>query len=405
MQFLLQKIWELLLPIPMPWQVVIVFLLAMPLAPLIILRCLPWLTVKILHIVSFFVELIVQFLLLIEYRTTRIIRNSKANPPEIFYILGDILVKCVRYTQFSKVSSEHLSKNIFRVPWKFRQKKWYALPLILLPIWILRPYLGNSSFTVFIDSSVAQWCSLEQWIQIGEWIPSELTCSYPNSSPRWNAFLKTKEYQLKREIQEYTREIDTHSNNQNTYYDRGNAYLDIENIEAAFKDYTSSVKIDPKYAPGYFGRGQIYLLQKDKSGALKEFSNAVSVDPKYAPGYFGRGQIYLLQKDKSGALKEFSKAMSVDPKYALSYVGLGYIYQTEGDKDAALQEYNKAIQIDPNCALAYEKLANLYYQNNDNKAAIKQYKKAAEISLKVNQIELYNEVVSILDKLQKISGN
>jgi tetratricopeptide (TPR) repeat protein len=402
MQALFSKIWELLLPIPMPWQIVLAFLLVMPLAPLLVLRCLPWLLVKLLQVLLALTEFIAQVLCFLEYQITKSIRKNKRTPPEILYLLTDVLANSVRATQSLKSNSERLYRTAFRIPWILRPRRWYALPLILLPVWFLRPHLGNSSFTVLIDRSVTWWCSLEHWAMTGEWTPSNLTCHYPNSPSRWDTFLKAREYELKREIREYTREIEIQPNPHTAYYKRGNAYLELENLDTAFKDYTTSVRVEPTFAPGYVGRGNVYLAKKDDSSAFKEYSDAVNADSKYAPGYVGRGNVYLTKKDDSSAFKEYSDAINADSKYAPGYVGRGDVYQIEGDKDSALQEYRKALQNDPNYALAYARIGNLYYRNFENReAAIEEYKRAADLFLKIGEIRSYNEVFKILNELKK----
>jgi len=233
-----------LLPLSMPWQVVLVLLLLMLLLPLLVLRCLPWLIVKLLQVVSFAAELIAESLCFLEYQITQTIRKSKGKPPEILYILSDVLAGSVRLCQSLKVCVEYVSSTAFRIPWVLRPKGWYALPLILIPVWFVRPYLGTSSFATLIDGGVSWWCSLEHWAMASKWEPSNLTCRYPDSPPRWDTFLKAREYELKREIQEYTREIEIQPNTPTTYYNRGNAYLNTENIEDAFKDYTTSVQVE-----------------------------------------------------------------------------------------------------------------------------------------------------------------
>ncbi|GGA15381.1 hypothetical protein CYANOKiyG1_29370 [Okeania sp. KiyG1] len=368
-----------------------------------------------------------------DYQITSRIRKRKGEPPEIVYILGYFLVDIIGFIESLKTKAENLSLKIERIPWLLRQKKWYALPLIIVPIWFISPHIGLAGL---INNSVTNWCSLEHWIMAGEWRPSELTCHYPGSPPRWDASLKTKEYESKRNIKKYTKEIEAQPNSKTIYYKRGNAYLDIENIEAAFKDYTASVKIDPEYAPAYVGRGNIYQKKGDKDAAFKEYSNAVNIDPKYAPAYVGRGDVYQKKGDKDAAFKEYSNAVNIDPKYAPAYVGRGDvyqkkgdkdaafkeysnavnidskyapgyvgrgdIYQKKGDKDAALQEYRKAIQIDSNYGLAYARIGNIYYINFEkHKAAIKEFEKAANIFLNSGQTDSYNEVISILNQLKK----
>ncbi|NEO57634.1 MAG: tetratricopeptide repeat protein [Okeania sp. SIO3B5] len=363
MRFIFQSLWEPILTKPIPLQVLVVFLLVIFIGPFFTLRFLPWATVIILQIALLFAKLIGSSLLFFDYQITQRIRKNEGKPPKIVYTLGYFLGDSVGLVESLKGKAKDLSKEIKRVPCLLPQKKWYALPLVILPIWFIGPYIGLSGL---IKSNVTNWCSLEHWIMAGEWRPSELTCHYPSSSPRWDASLKTKEYESKRNIKKYTKEIKAQPNSQ-IYYKRGNAYLDIENIEAAFKDYTASLQI-AKYAPAYVGRGNIYQKKGDKDAAFKEYSNAVNIDPKYAPAYVGRGDVY----------------------------------QKKGDKDAALQEYRKAIQIDSKNGLAYARIGNLYYINFGNrKAAIKEFDKAANIFLNSGQTDSYNEVISILDKLKK----
>lgn len=400
MQFLFQKMWELLLPIPMPWQIILIFFLAMPFVPWLMLRCLPWILVKLLQVLVIFTEFIVQSFCFLEYKITQNIRKRKQKPPEILYILSDVLVGSVRIAQFFKINSERLYLTMSDIPWILRQKGWYTLPVIFLPIWFVFPHLNNSSLTILINSGVTWWCSLEHWAMTSKWTPSNLTCRYPNSPPRWDTFLKAKEYKLKKEIREYTRKIELQTSSSTTYYNRGNTYLNIENIDAAYQDYTSSVKITPTFAPGYVGRGNIYLIKKDKSGAFKEYTKAISVDSKYAPGYSGRGDVYLAMNENSLAFKEYSTSINLNSKYAPGYVGRGDVYQKVRDKEAALQEYRKAIDIDPKYGIAYKRMGNLYYRNfGDFEAAIEKYERAASLFLRSGKINSYNEVTNILNQL------
>lgn len=402
MQFILQKVWELLLPISLPWQIIIVFFALMLLLPWLLLRCLPFGLSKLLLFIVFFTKIIIQFCFFIEYTFTKNIRKNKQKPPTIFYILSDVLIGIVRAMQFFKINSEHLYITLSNIPWVFRPKGLYALPIVLIPIWYASSYLSNSSITTFINSSVAWWCSLEHWIMTSDWIPSNLTCHYPNSSPRWNSSLKAKEYKLKKEIKKNTSNISLQPNNPDFYFNRGNAYLALENIKDAYKDYTSSVKVDHNFAPGFVGRGNIYSIKKDKSGAFKEYSKAISINSKYIPGYIGLGDIYLAMNKNKEAFKQYTNAVNIDAKYASAYVGRGNVYQKIGDKDAALKEYGKAIEVDPEYAFAYERMGNLYYSGFNNlESAIEEYEKAASIFLKTGQINSYNQVRDILNELSR----
>ncbi len=84
----------------------------------------------------------------------------------------------------------------------------------------------------------------------------------------------------------------------------------------------------------------------DKDAAFKEYSNAVNIDPKYAPAYVGRGDIYQKKGDKDAALQEYRKAIQIDSKNGLAYARIGNIYYINFDnRKAAIKEFEKAANI------------------------------------------------------------
>ncbi len=393
MRIFFQTVWELLLPIQAPWQQLLVLFLAMPFVPWFILRVLPWLSVLFLQMLLFLIKFVTQFLSFFEYKVSQYIRKRKKKVPELLYRLTDALSASISLTQFLKEKGDGLSIITRRIPWVFHQKAWYALPLIILPIWFVRPYITNNGIATLVDNSVNWWCGLEHWIMAGEWTGSNLTCHYPDSNPKWNSFFKSREYELKRKIQQYTKEIERQVDNPILYYNRGTAQLNLEDINAAFEDYTASINSDKNYASAYVGRGDIYLIKGDEKAAFSEYFKAVTANPKYPAAYVGRGHVYLAMKDNASAFKEYSTAVKLDSNYAPGYVGRGEVYQIIGDKNAALREYKKALQINSDYVTAYAKIANLYYANFDNReAAINEYEKAKKIARKTYNITLYYEI-------------
>ena len=396
----LHKLWEIFLPIPMPWQAVLVVSLVLPFFPWLLLRCVPWLALQSSKIFLLFSEIIVQFLCFFEYRIAGVIRQSKRKPPGGVYAFGDFLATVIRFLQSITRRAERVHTKLSAIPWTLRPKILYALPLVILPIWFSRPHLGNSILSTAIDSSVSWWCSLESRIMTGEWKPSNLSCRYPSSSPKWDTPFKSQEYEYKRRIKEYTGRIKSDSNDIKAYYERGDSYLSIEEPESAFKDYTDSIKIDSKFSPGYVGRGNVYRLKGDKDAALRQYSTAIKFAPNSPSAYVDRGDTYLEMNNDSAAFSDYSIAIKIDSKYASGYVGRGNVYQRAGDKEAALGEYKKSIETAPNYASAYVRLGNLYYQNFENReAAIKEYERAVAILQKNGEVQRYNEALRALTAL------
>ncbi len=396
----MSKIFEILLLLPMPWQMVLIIFLFLLFSPWLVLRFFPWLTVQCFKVFLPISEIIIQLFCFFEYKISQSIRNTKNNLPGGIYAFSDFLAAIIRFLQLAKIKVERLHAKLNKMTWILRPKWLYSIPLLILPIWLIRPYLGVSFFSTAIDSSVSWWCALEHWTMAREWKSSNLSCRYPISSPKWDTHFKIKEYDYKRQIQRYTRKITSDSNDFKSYYERGNSFLGVEEFDAAFKDYTKSITLNPRFAPGYIGRGIIFNKVGNRDLALKQFSTALKVSPNNPAAYVARGDVYLKMLNFSAAIDDYSNSIRIDPKFAPGYVGRGNVHQMVGNKEAALGAYMKSIQISPNYAVAYAQLGNLYYRSlNNREAAIKEYEKAVKLFLGNGEVQPYNESIRILKSL------
>lgn len=346
LQSITHSIWEPLLAVSMPWQLLIVTLVLLFFTPLFLLRILPWLLTILLGIFLVITEAIARLLLWCLGWITQT-NAGRDRLPAILYLVDDILVGIPLSLREVKNSLTKLSTTAYTKRWIFRRKTWYALPLLVIPMWFMRPWLGGiTPVANLIDGTITFWCSLEQWAMTGQWAPSNLTCAYPDRPSPWNHTLKATEYRYKREILEYTYSIEANPKNINAYYNRASRYLELGDAESAFKDFTETIRIDSEYAPGYAGRGNVYLKLGDVDSAFKEFTTAVQKDPEYAPGYVGRGDVYQHKRDREAALREYSKAIELDPKYALAYFSRGNLYCYRfGNQEAATQDFQLAAKL------------------------------------------------------------
>jgi tetratricopeptide (TPR) repeat protein len=77
------------------------------------------------------------------------------------------------------------------------------------------------------------------------------------------------------------------------FYNRGNALLARKQIEEAFSDYTTVIRMNPKHAGAYNNRGTIYYNRGRYAKAVQDFKNAVESSPSSRRPYFGLGMSYL----------------------------------------------------------------------------------------------------------------
>eukprot|EP01031_Cornospumella_fuschlensis_P035724 gene35724-43328_t len=62
-------------------------------------------------------------------------------------------------------------------------------------------------------------------------------------------------------------------------FQRALAYERLNKIDGAIDDYSTVIRINPKYAPAYFNRGGLYKLKKDYAKAIDDLNMAVNLDP------------------------------------------------------------------------------------------------------------------------------
>ena len=73
---------------------------------------------------------------------------------------------------------------------------------------------------------------------------------------------------------------------------RGVLYEQAGNREAAIKDYTEAIKLDPSNAVAFFNRGNAYDQLGDHDRAIADYTEAIKLDPNDADVYNNRGQAY-----------------------------------------------------------------------------------------------------------------
>ena len=89
------------------------------------------------------------------------------------------------------------------------------------------------------------------------------------------------------------------------YYHRKGDY------DAAFKDYSKAIEIDPKTVDAYINRGIVCRQRSDYEAAIRDYSKAINLDPKYADAYYNRAVSYFHKKHYDKAWKDVDQAQSL----------------------------------------------------------------------------------------------
>ena len=179
-------------------------------------------------------------------------------------------------------------------------------------------------------------------------------------------------------------------------YERGRGYIGVKNDEAAFADFTGSLKFNPIAVPVYNDRGVALRHLGKLEEAIADYDAALARDPNHAPALANRG----VAKDELGrtreAIEDVSKAIAIAPEVgdywqergsfrtrlelwddaigdideavglqpadARTFNNRGYCHLKRGEADLALKDFDEALRINPNYQLAKSNRAKVEAQ-------------------------------------------
>lgn len=164
------------------------------------------------------------------------------------------------------------------------------------------------------------------------------------------------------------------------YNNRGNAYSELNQLEAAIKEYSKAIKLDPNDVEAYYNRGNVCRKLKRYTRAIEEYSKAIELNPNFAIAYGNRGVSYRILSQYENAFKDYNKVIELNPNDAVAYNNRGYAYAQLNQHERAIEDYDEAIKLNPNYASPYTNRGNAYAQLNRYEKAIEEYNKAIELN-------------------------
>ncbi|MEJ7849653.1 MAG: tetratricopeptide repeat protein [Pyrinomonadaceae bacterium] len=222
----------------------------------------------------------------------------------------------------------------------------------------------------------------------------------------------------------------------NGYEESARQYGGQGNHQAAVKDFTKAINLNPTFILALSGRAESYIALKEYEAAIKDLTIVIEVDPDREETYLARSQAYLrldkvplAQADTSKFVKMktarlfksirgyarkenhdmvirmTSEVIELDPNNAEAYEDRGEAYHAMGKSDLALADFNKSLQIDPETgASAYRLRAEIYIARNQNDLAAADYRAAAKRNQPPLNIQLLEKSSAIDIKQKKYDG-
>lgn len=158
------------------------------------------------------------------------------------------------------------------------------------------------------------------------------------------------------------------------YYNRGTESYGKEDYEAAIKDLSAAIRLEPKAPDAYFNRGLSFRRQNKIDEAISDFTKAIELNQTQAGYYFERCNALIVKNNFEGAVADCSDAIRLSPAEAEPYFLRGLAFMLKGSLDEAFADSSKALRIDPDYRdakrLLFETLLKMETVNSKNPSAI-----------------------------------
>ena len=132
-----------------------------------------------------------------------------------------------------------------------------------------------------------------------------------------------------------------------SYIERGVKFHRQGNLDRAFADYDTALRLKPGLAKVFYNRGNLRFMQSDLDGALADFNEAIRYDRRYAKAYNNRGITRQERGDLGGAISDFGRAIAVNSRHAEAYANRGIALLIMGRQTEAQRDLSKSLDLKP----------------------------------------------------------
>ena len=149
------------------------------------------------------------------------------------------------------------------------------------------------------------------------------------------------------------------------YGNRGWCYTKKQKDDQAIRDFTESIRIDPRPLYSVLDRGLAYVRKGEYEKARVDLTTTLQKDPNQTEAYFNRAWIYMFRGDWDLAIADFSEAVRCSPREPQYYVDRGMAYAANDQIDPAIANFDSALSLNRAHAGAYIQRAAAYARKGD----------------------------------------
>ena len=112
----------------------------------------------------------------------------------------------------------------------------------------------------------------------------------------------------------------------------------------AIRDYTESLKFNPRNTYSLFNRANSKSELGDYEGAVNDLNLLLSIDPGNGSAMYNRARFNANLRRNITAIKDYSRAISKEVELQYSYFNRGILNELIGDAQGACNDWRKGIE-------------------------------------------------------------
>ena len=154
--------------------------------------------------------------------------------------------------------------------------------------------------------------------------------------------------------------------------------VDKKSVDAANKEYLTSLTARPDQWSSHYNLGNYYLNRNDPKQAISSYNTSLKLEPRAVLAMVNESMAYARLGDNKKADDSLKKALKVAPDNAAANFNMGLLKAEQNDPKGAEQYLKKALKADPQMAQAAYNLCVITSKDRINEA-VSYCKKAAEL--------------------------
>lgn len=130
-------------------------------------------------------------------------------------------------------------------------------------------------------------------------------------------------------------------------YDAGLRLLKATRYEQAALNFSRTIDLTPGFAEAYRMRGRVYVSQSNSDAAIRDFTKVLELNPKDPSALVERGFAWLEKKAFPNAVADANGAIALDARSGRAYTLRATARRAMGDSRTAIEDFTTAIGIEP----------------------------------------------------------